>query len=451
MPDAGCVTGGSRLRPRSYPTAARRERAILVHVFRPGDTRDKRARISAELRNLLETTGAELAGEIEQVVDDERPGTLIGTGKLRELAEMAVSASADLAVFGVDLNGSQLRNIEEAAAVRTVDRTQLILDIFARRARSYEGKAQVKLAQLQYLLPRLTGRGTAMSRLGGGIGARGPGETRLETDRRRIRDEIADLRRVIARRGERRRELRHRRERQGVCSVGIVGYTNAGKTTLLAELARRFGERKTVSGVDRLFDTLDVTSRRIQYRGRTCVFTDTVGFIRDLPHHLVDAFRSTLEEAVDADVIVHVIDVSSPDVLAEMETVYGVLERSLDVKAPVVALRNEKREIRRDMLPADRNAVETVYGSVRCVECLDTLLAAVDRLAGQREVLHLRVPHDRPDVVAEAYRVGEVDHIGADPSALHLDLRVDSRRAGWFQPFREDTLPHPAGGDERHL
>jgi len=279
-------------------------------------------------------------GVVRQSIIKEQAATLIGSGKLQEVAQLVTDTEATLVICNLDLSGSQARNMEQECGVRVIDRSQLILDIFASRAKSFEGKAQVELAQLSYLLPRLIGRGLEMSRQGGGIGTRGPGETKLETDRRKIRKAISDLRKIVRAGGARRQELRRRRERQGVYSIGIVGYTNAGKTTLLAQLAQRYGEKSVEAGRNRLFDTLDLSSRRIEYVGRTFVLTDTVGFIRNLPHHLVDAFRATLEEAVDADVLIHVVDSSDIYMAEKAETVHAVLENDLHVQAPVVTFFN---------------------------------------------------------------------------------------------------------------
>ncbi len=415
----------------------------MLHVFRDGEDAAPRERMRTELRSLLETAGAKLVHEVEQAVDRSNAATLVGSGKVLELAAAVRGHDADLVVVGDDLSGAQLRNIEDACDVRAIDRTQLILDIFASRADSFEGKAQVALAQLSYLLPRLTGRGAAMSRLGGGVGTRGPGETKLETDRRRIRKDISHLRGVVAKQGLRRRELRRRRRRQGVYSVSIVGYTNAGKTTLLSELARRYGDRRAQPGRDRLFDTLDVATRRIVHEGRTFVFTDTVGFIRELPHHLVDAFRATLEEAVDADVIVLVADAESNFLPEELDAVYDVLERVLHTTAPVLTVFN-RRGGRECELPCDPRAARTAAGSVLDAGFVGELLEAVDELAGHRMALLLDVPDDRPDIVGMAYRVARVLSVATTDAGMQMELQVDPRDAAPFLPFAQRT---DVGGD----
>lgn len=397
----------------------------------------------SELVNLAETAGAQIIGEIRQSLEREHAATLIGSGKLQELAELVEQTQANLVICNADLSGSQARNIEEACGVRVIDRTQLILDIFASRATSFEGKAQVELAQLSYLLPRLIGHGVSLSRQGGGIGTRGPGETKLETDRRKIRKAISDLRKVVQTGGARRQEIRRRRARQGVYSVGIVGYTNAGKTTLLSELAKRYGEKAAGEGHNRLFDTLDLTSRRIEFAGRTFVMTDTVGFLRELPHHLINAFRATLEEAVDADVILHIVDHDDAYLEEKMDTVYAVLDKDLHVQAPIVTFFNckgildEKGE-HHQAIRIDSRSVETIVGSAKSEATWDQLLHVLDRVVGQRIAMHLRVPHDRSDVLAQAYRAGRIGPIVENELYMQFDLEIDSRQAAEFLPFARD-------------
>ena len=421
------------------------ERAILVQVVTDQVEREQIWE-RAELINLVQTAGAEVVGEIRQSLAHEHAAAVIGSGKLEELVALCAELEAGLVIFNVDLSGSQARNIEAACKVRVIDRTQLILDIFALRARSFEGKAQVELAQLSYLLPRLIGQGLALSRQGGGIGSRGPGETKLETDRRKIRKAISDLRKVVRAGGDRRLELRRRRARQGVFSVGIVGYTNAGKTTLLANLSRRFGEKSVGEGHNRLFDTLDLTTRRIQFHGRVFVLTDTVGFIRELPHHLINAFRSTLEEAVDADALIHVVDVDDPFRDEKMDTVHAVLEKDLHASVPIITLMNCKRESSAtdEGTPlVDPIAIATVVGSARSQSTLDELLTVIDRLVGERVALHLCVPHERSDVLAQAYRAGRIGSILQDERYLRFDLDIDRRLAHTFMPFADDRPVGP--------
>jgi GTP-binding protein HflX len=281
-----------------------------------------------ELERLAETDGVDVVGRLVQARDKPDPATYVGSGKVTELAGLVTDRHAALVIADGELTPAQVRNLEDRLAARVVDRTALILDIFAQHARSSEGKAQVELAQLAYQLPRLSGQGTSMSRVGGGrmaggagVGVRGPGEQRLETERRHLRRRMATLRRQVAATARRRERTRSRRRRNRVPSVALSGYTNAGKSALLNRLT---GADALVQ--DALFATLDPTVRRTRTPdGREYTLTDTVGFVRHLPHQLVDAFRSTLEEVVDADLVLHVVDASAADAMAQVTTVRGVL------------------------------------------------------------------------------------------------------------------------------
>jgi GTP-binding protein HflX len=281
-----------------------------------------------ELERLAETDGVAVVGRMVQARERPDPATYLGSGKVTDLAEMVQQRSAALVIADRELSPAQVRNLEERLGTRVVDRTRLILDIFAEHARSSEGKAQVELAQLAYQLPRLRGQGTELSRVGGGrvaggagIGVRGPGEQRLETERRHLRRRMAALRKQVRETGLRRERTRSRRRRNQIPSVALTGYTNAGKSALLNRLT---GADVLVQ--DALFATLDPTVRRTRTAdGREYTLTDTVGFVRHLPHQLVDAFRSTLEEVVDADLVLHVVDASAADAMDQITTVRGVL------------------------------------------------------------------------------------------------------------------------------
>lgn len=275
--------------------------AVLVSV----DTGDYDAEASlAELKELVKSAGAKPVFTVTQNLKRPETGTYVGTGKLQEIADICKQQEIDLLVFDCELSPTQIRNIEAETDTRTIDRTMLILDIFALRARSKEGKLQVELAQLKYLMPRLTGKGVAMSRLGGGIGTRGPGETKLETDRRHISRRMETLKSELAEVEQHRSMLRKRREKDGVITCAIVGYTNAGKSTLMNYLTNA-----GVLAQDKLFATLDPTSRALKLpSGVTVMMIDTVGLVRRLPHHLVEAFRSTLEEAALSDIILNVCE-----------------------------------------------------------------------------------------------------------------------------------------------
>jgi GTP-binding protein HflX len=371
----------------------------------------------AELRALTESAGAEIVGEVLQNRDRPDPATLIGRGKLEEIAGAAASSEADVILFDHDLTPSQQRNIENALHTRVIDRTQLILDIFARHARTKEGQLQVELAQLNYMLPRLTGRGIEMSQLGGGIGTRGPGETQLETDKRKIarrvrhvKEQIEEVRRIRA-------QQRQRRESVPVPTVALVGYTNAGKSTLFNSL--------TQAGVlesPRMFATLDPTLRAITLPSkRKVLLSDTVGFIRSLPHTLVSAFRATLEEVQRASLVLHVSDASSLT-SAEQDAQVEIVLRELEAdKKPRLHVQNKL-----DLVPAAErshlaNDVATVYVSASKQIGLAELLARIDALLDQDPIqrIRLRVPQSEGKVLAEleaksriyarSYRDGAVD------------------------------------------
>jgi GTP-binding protein HflX len=303
-----------------------RERALLVSVST--ESRRRTEESMAELRELARSAGVEVVGGIIQLRDQVDHRFLIGSGKLRDLAIQALQEGATLIVFDQNLNPSQIRSITDQVEVKVIDRTQLILDIFAQRAQSREGKLQVELAQLKYLLPRLLGKGTAMSRLAGGIGGRGPGENKLEADRRRVRKRISQLEDSLEEVRRHRRQLRSKRSKRNLPVISIVGYTNAGKSTLLNSLTR---SRVLVEG--RLFATLDPASRRLRFpRDLEVIVTDTVGFIRDLPQDLVVAFRATLEELEGADLLLHVIDTSNPRFEDQILAVEKVI-RELHIEA----------------------------------------------------------------------------------------------------------------------
>ncbi len=285
-----------------------RDRALLVIVRTPKESKSFVRESYEEIKELTLSAGGEVAGASEVNLERPSPSHYIREGKLNEIRQRVKSEGANLLIFNHDLSPVQARNIEESAGVRAVDRTGLILDIFARRARSREGKLQVEVAQLNYLLPRLVGHGVILSRLGGGIGTRGPGEQKLEVDRRRLRERIARLKDELEKLEKHRALVRKGRRRRDFFSVAIVGYTNAGKSTLLNALT---GASALVE--DKLFATLDPMTRAYQGNGRhQILFTDTVGFLRDLPHGLIEAFHSTLEEVTEADCLLHVLDIAHP-------------------------------------------------------------------------------------------------------------------------------------------
>lgn len=309
-----------------------------------------------ELAELADTAGAEAVGRVIQNRESMHPGTYIGSGKIDEVRELAAALQADGVICDDELTPAQLRGLEQELDLKVMDRTLVILDIFAQHATTSEGKLQVELAQLRYRLARLTGKGIAMSRLGGGIGTRGPGEKKLETDRRLIKSRIARLNRELKEMQIHRDTARKKRLNEAVPVAAIVGYTNAGKSTLLNAL--------TGAGIlaeNKLFATLDPTTRRMELpSGQEILLTDTVGFIRKLPHHLVEAFKSTLEEARYADYILHVVDSVSPQMDAQMEAVYETLDRLGIAGKPVITLFNKRDLAAGSELPKDPNAVRTI-------------------------------------------------------------------------------------------
>jgi GTP-binding protein HflX len=324
--------------------APKAERAALVGLVTGAARRIEADHSLDELAGLADAAGASVALRMLQERPRPDPATFIGSGKVATLAAACAEAGADVVIFDNELTPAQLRQLEEKLERKVVDRTQLILDIFARRARTREGKWQVELAQLKYLLPRLAGSGTALSRLGGGIGTRGPGETKLETDRRRIRVRIQTIQREIDQVRQRRAQLRERRQKQSVPTVALVGYTNAGKTTLFNRLTN---EKAVVS--DALFVTLDPMLRQVRLPDkRELLISDTVGFIDRLPHALVAAFRATLEEVAGADLVLHVIDAANAERDRHMAAVRRVMEEVGAAEVPVLDVYNKVDAITAD-------------------------------------------------------------------------------------------------------
>ena len=379
-----------------------------------------------ELRDLAISAGAEIVGEILQHRDKPDPATLIGKGKLEEIAGAAASANADLLLFDHDLTASQQRNIERVVHARVIDRTQLILDIFATHARTREGQLQVELAQLQYMLPRLAGRGIEMSQLGGGIGTRGPGETQLETDRRKINRRLRHLQQQIENVRRIRTQQRQRRESVPMATVALVGYTNAGKSTLFNALTKA-----SVLESSRMFATLDPTVRPVSLPSkRKILLSDTVGFIRSLPHTLVSAFRATLEEVQRAALILHVSDASSPLSAEQDAQVEEVLKELEVVGKPTLHVKNKT-----DLLPTKqrdslRDDPETVHVSAAKGIGLTTLLDQIDRVLSEDATsrVRLRIPQRegkalatleaRARIYTREYRDGVVDLEAEIPESL---------------------------------
>lgn len=409
--------GGSARSLTAAAQAARDHAATSLVASAPSVPEFSAEESLAELRTLAASAGAEIAGEFLQHRDRPDPATLIGKGKLEEIAGAAASVSANLIIFDHDLTASQQRNIERAVHTRVIDRTQLILDIFAKHARTREGQWQVELAQLEYLLPRLGGRGIEMSQLGGGIGTRGPGETQLETDRRKIYRRIRHVKEQIENVRRIRSQQRQRRESVPVATVALVGYTNAGKSTLFNALTQA-----GVLASPRMFATLDPTIRAVQLPSkRKVLLSDTVGFIRNLPHTLVSAFRATLEEVQRAALVLQVSDANSPLSSEQDAQVERVLKELEAEKKPRLRVKNKV-----DLLPAaQRDALrddsQMVHVSAAKGIGISTLLDRIDQVleADRPARLRLRIPQDQGKVLAllearsrvysRAYQEGWVD------------------------------------------
>jgi GTPase len=376
----------------------------------------------AELRTLAGSAGAKVVGEILQRRDRPDPATLIGAGKLEEIAGAAASMNADLLLFDHDLTASQQRNIEKIVKRRVIDRTQLILDIFARHARTREGQLQVELAQLQYMLPRLAGRGVEMSQLGGGIGTRGPGETQLETDRRKIARRVRHVEQQLENVRRIRAQQRQRRESAPVATVALVGYTNAGKSTLFNALTRA-----AVLASPRMFATLDPTIRGVVLPSkRKILMSDTVGFIRSLPHTLVSAFRATLEEVQRASLILHVSDASSR-LSAEQDAQVEIVLKELEAeKKPRLRVMNKVDLLDVEVAESLRDDAKTVYVSAVEGRGLDRLLARIDEMIDEDRVsrVHLRVPQKEGKTLALLEAKARIYSRAYKDGAVELDVEA---------------------------
>lgn len=314
-----------------------REKIILVGVFLPNKTEEAFWNSMKELHSLAKTANAEVMDELIQKLERVNQASFIGSGKLNELAALVEMHEADVVIFNSELSATQVRNISAAVEARIIDRTQLILDIFAMRAKSREGKLQVAYAQYKYLLPRLSGQGISLSKLGGGIGSRGPGESKLEMDKRHIREKMHDIKAQLTHVEQHRKRIIERRNTQSVFRFGLIGYTNAGKSTIFNRLTN-----ETTLQENKLFATLDPTTRKVRFSGGfQALLTDTVGFIQDLPTTLIAAFRSTLEETANVDVLIHVVDASNPDYLQHETTVISLLDELEMNHLPTLVIYNK--------------------------------------------------------------------------------------------------------------
>jgi GTPase len=418
----------------------RLERVVLVGVWTGGSVEDAENSLT-ELAALAETAGSEVLEGLIQRRSQPDAATFIGRGKVDELRDVVISTGADTVICDGELSPSQLRKLEEQVKVKVVDRTALILDIFAQHAKSKEGKAQVELAQLQYLLPRLRGWGDSLSRqgggagggAGGGVGTRGPGETKIETDRRRINIRIAKLKREIKALRTVRQTKRSRRSRTGVPAVAIAGYTNAGKSSLL--------NRLTTAGVlveDALFATLDPTTRRTAAEdGRVYTISDTVGFVRHLPHHIVEAFRSTLEEVAFADLLVHVVDGAHPDPEGQVSAVREVLgDVGAEKLTELLVINKVDAADEETLLRLKAAWPDAVFVSARSGVGIEELRKAIEsRLPRPAVELRVLLPYDRGDLVARIHRTGQVVATRHTDDGSELQVRVDDQLAAELAPF----------------
>lgn len=398
------------------------DRAILVSLV---TDKIKRTGIDPELSlqelvQLAETAGVEVLDVLRQNKETPDSRWFIGKGKVEELRIAADALGANTAIFDQELSGAQVRNLEEALDLKIIDRTQLILDIFAGRAKTREGIIQVELAQLSYLLPRLSGQGKNLSRLGGGIGTRGPGESKLETDRRHIRDRITELKRQLDEVVKTRELHRERRRKAGAVQVALVGYTNAGKSTLLKQLTDA-----DVYIENQLFATLDPTSRVLELAGgKEVVLTDTVGFIQNLPHDLVASFRATLEEVNEANLVLHVVDASSPMREEQMEIVQSILQDLGAAGTPQIVLFNKIdlcQPEQLEMLPTGTGYLKISAFNPEDLTRITEMIA--DELAG--DTLNFRIPGDRGDISSLLYRVGEVLETTYDENDVLYNVRLN--------------------------
>jgi GTP-binding protein HflX len=409
----------------------RLEKVVLVGIY-SGDPREAENSLH-ELAALAETAGSEVLDGLLQRRANPDPATFIGRGKAEELRDVVKATGADTVIADAELAPSQRRALEDVVKVKVVDRTAVILDIFAQHAKSREGKAQVELAQLQYMLPRLRGWGEALSRQAGGIGSRGPGETKIEMDRRRINTRISKLKRQIADMKPAREAKRANRNRTEIPAVAIAGYTNAGKSSLL--------NRITKAGVlveNALFATLDPTVRQTKTPdGREYTIADTVGFVRNLPHQLVEAFRSTLEEISDAALIVHVVDASHPDPAGQISTVRGVISDVGAHDVPELIVFNKidlvdetTRMALRGMEPG------SVEVSARSGEGIPELLAVIEARLPQPDVLmHALIPYDRGDLVSKVHLGGRIVELEYREDGTYIEAFVRGELAGELERY----------------
>lgn len=414
----------------------KKERVILagVHTGERDALYDTTNESIDELGDLAETAGGEVVGIMIQNKPTLEAATYMGEGKIEELRMAADELSADCVIFDDELSPVQMRNLSELLGVKVLDRSMLILDIFAMRAKSGEGKLQVELAQLKYRLPRLRGLGNEMSRTGAGIGTRGPGETKLESDRRHIHRRISSLENELSELAKHRELIRSRRKKDGVISVALVGYTNAGKSSLLNKL--------TDAGVlaeNKLFATLDPTARGFTLEdNRKILLVDTVGFIRKLPHHLVEAFKSTLEEAVVADMLLHVIDASSEERESQIRVVDSVLADIGAIGKPTVGVYNKCDRIKEEPTKIEEYD-ETVYISAKYGDGLEQLLTVIADIApGKKQKITVCIPYSEGALVSEIHEQQKVLSENYTPEGTYMTILADAAMYGRLRVYETE-------------
>ena len=409
-----------------------KSQAIIVGIAERGSDLPECERSLDELARLLDTAGGEVFARVIQVKDSFDPRTCIGSGKVAEISELCRNNEIELVIFDFELTPAQIRNLEGdiGCDVHVIDRSMLILDIFALHATSGEGKLQVELAQLRYSAPRLMGRGAELSRLGGGIGTRGPGETKLESDRRHMKEKVITLERRLAEMEHNRAVMRAQRDRSGLAKIALVGYTNAGKSTLLNAL--------TGAGVlseDKLFATLDPTTRKLLLPcGENVLLTDTVGFIRKLPHHLVKAFKSTLDEVVYADILLIVSDITDSEVREHIEVTKSVIEDLGASDKPIIYVYN-KCDMLEEPLNADESEDSVIVSGVTGYG-IDNLLTKIEETIHRfKKKYTLLIPYSNQSALSslyDNYTVGEVEYID---EGISVEVILDERGKGIYEKY----------------
>ncbi len=413
-------------------------KAVLAGLVKDAKEAEKEERLLDELERLLETAGGEAAARIVQTRENPDPATYFGIGKINELKTFCTANNIGLVVFDSELSPSQINNLEEMLGgdIEVIDRSMLILDIFAMHATSGEGKLQVELAQLKYTAPRLIGKGKNMSRLGGGIGTRGPGESKLETDRRHLKRRIAALEAELEQLEKNRATMRLSRDKSGIVKAAIVGYTNAGKSTLL--------NRLTDAGIlaeDKLFATLDPTTRKYTLPGGECILlTDTVGFIRKLPHHLIEAFKSTLDEAVCADILIIVVDASDPEFNEHLEVTENLLAELGASGKPTLYVFNKCDRGALGAVPyVNGNSKQTVFISATSGQGIDQLTAKLEEMVknGKKKIKYL-IPHSEAAALNILYKNAAVENAEFLDDGVLVIATVDRKTQGLMKKFETE-------------